>query len=351
MRSRIVWMPLLLVLLAGSIDAQEPPARMLFEDRDAIKAWLTENNVPAVGVAVIRDGVLREVRVYGELQKGTPAPVDTIFNVASLTKPIVSMTVLRLVSEGRWDLDEPLAKYWVDPDVQDDPRHAKLTTRHVLSHQTGFPNWRWMHPTKKLAFEFDPGARVQYSGEGFEYLRHALERKFGKPLAQITREVLLAPLRMTETHHAWNEHVDESRFARWHDAKGVNAYTDHRITTVNAADNLLTTVQDYGRFAVAVLANDGLSPAVADQMIARRAPISENLYMGLGWELHTGFSDGGYALVHGGSDEGVKTLVMLFPKSREGLVVLTNGDNGFRLYERLVVETLDLGREMMARAK
>ena len=247
-----------------------------FANEKAVEAWLKENHVPALGLGVIRDGELQQVSVFGELRKGVPAPHDAIFNVASLTKPIVSMLTLRLVSAGKWDLDEPLTHYWTDPDIAGDPRRDRLTTRHVLSHQTGFPNWRFMHESKKLVFEFEPGARVQYSGEGFEYLRKALEKKFDKSLAQLSREVLLTPLRMTDTQHAWNEHVDETRFARWHDANGEHAYRDDHITTVNAADNLLTTVEDYGRFAVSAMKFEGLSSAVVEQMLAPRAKIKDN---------------------------------------------------------------------------
>ncbi|MEA2465793.1 MAG: hypothetical protein QOJ98_3540, partial [Acidobacteriota bacterium] len=121
---------LAVVLFASHADAQ------------TIEAALKENKVPALGVAVIRDGRLREVKVYGELAAGVPAPYDTIFNVASLTKPVVTMLTLRLVSVGKWDLDEPLANYWTDPDVASDPRAKQLTTRHVLTHRTGFKNWR-----------------------------------------------------------------------------------------------------------------------------------------------------------------------------------------------------------------
>ncbi|MFP5246067.1 MAG: serine hydrolase domain-containing protein [Thermoanaerobaculia bacterium] len=317
------------------------------QDRAAIGKLLREHHVPAVGVGVLRDGRLQQVQVFGELSAGHPAPHDAIFNVASLTKPIVSMLVLRLVSAGEWQLDEPLARYWVDPDVAADPRHKQLTTRHVLSHQTGFPNWR----NGKLAFEFDPGTKFQYSGEGFEYLREALERKFGKSLAQLSRERLLAPLGMNDTHHAWDEHVDEARFARWHDETGKNAYTDFKITTVNAADNLLTTIEDYGRFAEAVLRNDGLLPAVAAEMVKPQVQVRDKLHMGLGWEVHTGFSNGEYALIHSGSDQGVHAVIILTPKSGQGLIVMTNGDRGFQLYERLVRDSLDLGSEIMARAK
>ena len=116
----------------------------------AIESLMKEHGIPAVGVGIIRNGELREVRVHG-------APYDTVFNVASLTKPVVTMLVLKLASQGKWDLDEPLAKHWTDPDVAAEPRAAKLTTRHVLAHQTGFANWRWMEESKKLTAASPPG--------------------------------------------------------------------------------------------------------------------------------------------------------------------------------------------------
>jgi CubicO group peptidase (beta-lactamase class C family) len=334
-------------LLALSIPVH---AQNLFDDRARIAAWLTENHVPAVGIAVIRDGRLREVKVFGELEANAPAPYDTIFNVASLTKPIVTMTTLQLVKSGKWDLDEPLAHYWTDPDIAADPRAKILTTRHVLSHQTGFPNWRFNAASKKLAFEFDPGTKFQYSGEGFEYLRKALEKKFGKTLPELASSLIFTPLGMRDTQFTWDAHTDESRFARWHDENGKHAYPDHKTTKANAADNLLTTVEDYGRFAAWVINGGGLSESLWQQMTTKQSTIAPNVFMSLGWELHQDFPNGEYALIHSGSDEGVKTLVILFPKSKQGVVVLTNGDNGYKLYERAVVESLDYGSELMKRA-
>jgi CubicO group peptidase (beta-lactamase class C family) len=145
-------------------------------DSDEIQKLLNENKIPALGIGIIQDANLTQVKVFGELQKGRIAPLDTIFNVASLTKPVVALLTLKLVSLGKWNLDEPLDKYWIDPDIKNDPRHKKLTTRLVLSHQTGFPNWRWLNKSKKLEFAYEPGTRYQYSGEGFEYLRKALEK-------------------------------------------------------------------------------------------------------------------------------------------------------------------------------
>jgi len=86
-------------------------------------------------------------------------------------------------------------------------------------------------------------------------------------------------------------------------------------------------------------------------MVKRHVTTKPNQGMGLGWEVLDGFPNGEYAILHGGSDNGVKTLIVLFPKSKQGLVLLTNGDNGFQLYERFLTEHLELGKELMARAK
>lgn len=324
---------------------------LLVHDPQQVAAWLAENKVPAVGVAVIRDGKLREVAVHGELMQGTPAPYDTLFNVASLTKPVVAMLTLRLVQEGKWQLDEPLAKYYVDPDVAGDPRHRLLTTRHVLTHQTGFRNWRREEESKKLTFHSDPGTKFGYSGEGFEYLRKALEKKFGKSLSELSRAYVFAPAGMHDTRHAWDARTDESRFARWHDAEGRNAYTDHKTTTANAADDLLTTAEDYGRFGAWVMSGAGLSDALFRDMITPHAKMRDNASIGLGWEVHSGLPGDEYALIHSGSDRGVHAVVILLPKSKQGVVVLTNSDNGYRLYERAVIESLTVGEALMKRAR
>lgn len=343
--------PSFFFLLTTQAAAQHS-GNKFFDSRKKVEHWLKDNHVPALGIGIIREGGFREIKMYGELRKNEPAPVNAIFNVASLTKPVVAMLTLKLVNDGNWDLDEPLDHYWVDPDIANDPRHKKLTTRLVLSHQTGFKNWRWLHPSGKLAFDFDPGSKFQYSGEGFEYLRKALERKFSKPIEQLTDSLIFSPLGMEETRHAWDQYTDESRFARWHDTGGINAYLNHQKTSVSAADDLLTTIEDYGKFALHVLTGAGLDTAVYSEMIRPHVSTGGDRFMGLGWEM---FLDLGpkkeYALTHSGSDQGVQTLVILLPISKQGLIIFTNGDNGYKLYEKIIVEILDIGREMMNRVK
>lgn len=343
-------MLLSLVLIACSNSAllAQQKDSGFFNQQSSILQWLADNKVPALGIGIIREGKLQQIRMYGELQKGVPAPYNAIFNVASLTKPVVSMLTLKLIDKGEWKLDEPLAQYWIDPDVMNDPRSKKLTTRHILSHQTGFVNWRWLHPSKKLAFDFEPGSRFQYSGEGFEYLRKALEKKFGKSLENLADSLILRQLKMHDTHFSWTQAVDEKRFAAWHDKEGKASYEITRQITGNAADDLLTTVEDYSNFGVWVLNGAGLSASLLKEMSKPQSSIrAEHDHMGLGWEVLDGFGNNEYAILHSGSDKGVQTLIIMLPVTKEGLVIFTNGDNGSKLYEKLITEFLTAGAAIM----
>jgi CubicO group peptidase (beta-lactamase class C family) len=346
-----------LLALASTFNAThaQTAAPINFEFEKKIPDWLKETNVPAAGVGIIENGRLKYTKVFGELKKGDatvkPAPPNTIFQVASLTKPIVEILTLQLVSRREWNLDEPLANYWIDPDVANDPRHKKLTTRHVLTHQSGFPNWRSINASNKLEFIADPGTKVGYSGEGLEYLRRALEKRFNQPLDQLAKKRLFQAYGMKNTRFFWDASIDETRFAVAHNKEG-KPYEIHKNTTANAADLLLTTVDDYGRFAVNVLKGRGLSPSVFDDMVRPQVsyPSGKNLFFGLGWMLMPDLSNGEYALIHTGSDPGVNTVVVLFPKSQRGLIVFTNGDNGVQVWTRILAEAFDVGKEMLGRA-
>jgi CubicO group peptidase (beta-lactamase class C family) len=337
---------LLLITLICVTNASAQSNETAGFDDNAIQHFLNENKIPVLGIGIIKGGKLTQVRVYGELKKGEVAPFDTIFNVASLTKPVVAVVTLRLVSAGKWNLDEPLDNYWIDPDIKGDPRHKKLTTRIILSHQTGFANWRWLNKSKKLEFAFEPGTKYQYSGEGFEYLRKALEKKFNKPIESLADELVLKPLQMRDTRFVWDANMNEARFAIGYDAN-ANPYKINKNARANAADDLLTTVEDYGKFLVSVMNGDGLSKAVFDEMTRHQIKTKENKYFGLGWEIYD-LENGEYALSHGGSDEGAKTLVVLLPKSKQGLIIFTNSDNGTNVYLKLITEYLkDHGRRII----
>ena len=340
---------LLVVLFAVFHGIAQENTAVVVPNADTIKELLKEMNVPAMGIGIIENGELKSIQVEGKIQGNLDAPTNTIFDVASLTKTITTLLTLQLVQNGDCELDKPLDSYWIDPDVQDDNFHKKLTTRHVLGHRTGFPNWRWMNEDKKLAFQFEPGTKFQYSGEGFEYLRKTLESKFDTSLEKLADSLVFKPNGMKDSHLVWNEELDSTPFSGTHDKEG-KAYEYEKAFQANAADNLLTTIEDFGNLGVNVINQKYFDAAIYEEMISPQSEVREGIDFGLGWIVFNNLPDDEYALFNAGSDTGVNALIVLLPKSRRGLVVMTNGDNGRGLAMRMVGEVLgEAGQEILGR--
>ncbi|MBA5793438.1 class A beta-lactamase-related serine hydrolase [Flavobacterium sp. xlx-214] len=310
----------------------------IFDNNSAIENWLLENKIKTLGLGIIENGKLKQVKVFGEISKGNSAPYNTIFNVASLTKPITTMVALKLVSEGKWNLDEPIYNYFTDADIAKDPRNKKLTTRLILSHQTGFPNWRSETENKKLQFLFEPGTKYGYSGEGFEYLRKAIEKKFKKPLEKLAEELVFQPLKMKDSDLIWTKNTDESRFAIGYDENG-NPYQTIKNTTANAADDLHTTIKDYGNFLVNILNGGNLSENVYLEMLKKQVKTKDNKYFGLGFEMYD-LGNGEMAISHGGSDLGTQCITFLFTKTKNGILIFTNSTVGYKIFNPLLIHYL-----------
>ena len=320
--------------------------KSFFDDNAEIEKWIKENKVPTLGLGIIENGQLKQIKVFGEIAKKVSAPYNTIFNVASLTKPVTAMIALRLISLGKWKLDEPVYKYWTDPDIASDHRNRLLTTRIILSHQTGFPNWRWMDDSKKLNFHFDPATKYQYSGEGMEYLRKALENKFKKSLQQLAKELIFQPLQMLDTHYVWDKNLDTKRLAIGYDKNG-NPYKTTKNYIPSGADDLLTTIEDYGNFLISVLNADGIEKKVYDEMISNQVASSKGKHFGLGFEIYD-LGNGEIAISHGGSDKGVQTIFFILPKTKQGLLIFTNSDTGINVYEKILKHYLgDNGQKII----
>lgn len=291
--------------------------------------------IPAASIARIRDGRIDLVVAYGLRDGVHPANPATLFNVASLTKPLAAQTVLRLASQGRFSVDEPLSKTWADPDVRDDLRAGLLTPRIMLSHQTGFANWR--HQTGgHLSFAFAPGKGYGYSGEGYEYLRHWLRARTGKPLDVQAQMQVFAPAGMRETAFTAQP---------WFKGRLALPAVDGAFIAPtlpdepSAADNVHTTARDYARFLVWLMAGGGLTPALASEqrtiqvsqgdelcnpVMPQHCPASAGF--GLGWQvIHLGTKT---FMMHTGNDAGEFSFAYWSPGTREGAVILTNGNRG-----------------------
>lgn len=310
---------------------------------EQILTWMKNENVPTVGICIIENSKVRNIKMFGNIEYHSPAPLNTIFNIASLTKPLLSVTTLKLVSTGQWNLDEPLSNYWIDPDVTNDAKHKKLTTRHVLSHQSGLPNWRGHEANGKLSFSFEPGTEWKYSGEGFEYLRKALENKFSIPIEKLVDSLLFKPLNMKDTRFYWDSNMDTTLYSNRYDTNGKQ-YEKEKWYSANASNLVLTTVEDYGKFGVSILKHKYLTPSIQNEMIKTQAITPSGNQVGLGWFLINKLPDKEYALFHSGCNRGQNTKIILLPKSKKGIVIFTNGENGSKVCEKIISEYFKYGK-------
>lgn len=305
--------PLMARPLAGKLD-------------DLMPTLMAEYHVRAAQVAIIENGRIKASRAWGIDRADKPANEDTVFRVASITKVVTAMTVLNLVEQGKWDLDQPLTRYWTDPDLADDPRSAHITTRLVLQHRTGLPNWR----DGKLKFDFDPGTGNQYSGEGLEWLRRALEKAMGETMEALATRLVFKPAGMKSTTYLWPDWVPP-RYSGEFTGDSFVGYVNE--PEANGAADLMSTAEDLARFGIWVMNGGGLSQKlwreVEDTSANANGAAPGDKLRGLGWVVtRDGARRNTLVIHHGGGQRGIATELFLVPGRKRGLVVLTNGSAG-----------------------
>jgi len=152
---------------------------------------------------------------------------------------------------------------------------------------------------------------------------------------------------MHDTNYVWGKNIDETRVALGFDKEG-NAYKTYKPKNENAADDVHTTLKDYGTFLTSVLAGKDFSEEVFQQMQTNQVASINGKHFGLGFEKYD-FKDGNYALSHGGTDKGVQTIFFIFPKTKQGVLIFTNVDDGYKVFEKILIDYLgDYGREIVA---
>ena len=305
---------------------------------DALGALARRHHVCAVTVAVVKGGKLDAVRSASGCAPAPAVDADSVFQAASLSKPLFAYAVLKLVEQGKMALDAPVLRYLpqgyrhrfdplrTEPSEQvSDPRLALVTVRMLLNHTSGFPNWA----SGPLRFDTAPGSRWSYSGEGYLLLQRAVEAVSGQPLDVFMRTQVFVPLAM---HHS--DYVRSARIAPWL-LPGTKANGAPRTTLeLNeplAAFSLHTSAADYGKF-LATLLNDG--PHLA-RLAA--APVPADAALDIGWGLGWGTEDaGGERFIwHWGNNTGYRAFVIASPGTGDGFVMLTNSENGLKLAQPL----------------
>ena len=318
---------------AGSPQTSIDRARAHVELDALVPALLDSADVPGLALAIASHGEIVWARGFGSRLRGESGAVDTntVFEAASLSKPVFAYAVMKLVEEGRFDLDKPLASYQPGAELQADPRFRRITARMVLSHTTGLPNE--VGPGELLRLQFDPGTRFGYSGEGFLYLQQVVEALVQMPLDTFVRGVVFEPLHMTRSAYRWETRFSEN-FAIGHDDYGTPR-TPSRPTTAKASASLHTTVADYARFLLAAL-DAARNNRSARDMLAPQIVVTPEISWGLGWALQK--TDSGQVFWHWGdnSNTGYTAYVQGDPARATGFVFLTNSTSGLSVSRALI---------------
>ena len=303
---------------------------------EALKILATRNHVCGVAITVIKDRKFDSMDFASGCQPALDLKSDSIFQAASLSKPIFAYAVLKLVAQGKLELDAPVVKYLpqgyrhqfnpleAEPfDLVTDPRIQAVTVRMVLNHTSGLPNWA----SGPLSFDSDPGTQWGYSGEGYVLLQRAVEAITGEPLDQFMTSQVFEPLGMNNSSYVRNEQTTQNLLP------GTKANGAPRVVVdlknPNAAFSLTTTASDYGKFLIAVLSDGHLlkqitiSPVIVDSSLG--------LSWGLGWGIERTQND--LYIWHWGNNTGYRAFVIASIRTGDGFVTLTNSENGLELAE------------------
>lgn len=292
-----------------------------------------------LSIGIINDSELRYHRVFGVKNRDTGEAVNrqTIFEGASLSKPIFAYFVLRMVENGIIDLDRPLYEYLPHPAIAEASRedYKLVTARMVLSHSTGFPN----HSGGELiALPFRPGEGFRYSGEAYQYLAAIIGHLHGvgwkSEFNKIFEREVTEPLGMEHSSFLWNDYLAT------HKAYGhQNGRPTHNDTggwsgkTFNAFSSLHSEASEYAKFLIALLKGQGLKKHTLQEMLTEQNHFEEDeaLYREkgqTGWGLGFAQKPTPYGLMHlhTGNNHDFQAYAMIVPERQYGLVIFCNSD-------------------------
>ncbi len=322
--------------------------QFLAESMDAL-------GVPGVSLAIINDNQIVLHRALGVTNLDQPAPVSeaTIFEAASLTKPVFAYFTMRMVEKGSLTLDTPLHDYvsfaelwngWYSA-LEDDDRHRSITARTVLSHTTGLPNWRWENASDELSMAFTPGDRFSYSGEGYELLADVLASIAGVDLVGLNglfQDEVTIPLGMLDASISAEPDL-ASRKATGH-VEGDPIESDWCCEgrAFMASGGLHTEALSYAAFLTAVMRGEGLSESSLNALLGPsvEVPADDPARLNDGvtaWGLGFGMrpSSHGVLHIHGGANTGYRSAFVIQRELGWGYVLFTNSDRGDALDRRL----------------
>jgi len=284
---------------------------------------------------VIEKGTTIRVSNYG-YRNNSRQPVDnhTVFNAASLSKPVFAYAVLQLVDTGRMALDTPLSTY-LPGYIPGDPQAAEITARQVLSHTSGLPGGTSARTPLKTYFT--PGEHFSYSAEGFLYLQKVVEKITGENLDATMKRLVFDPLKMNESSYVWQGRFDWD-FAKPYDA-ALRQGIEPRYPAPKSAWTLETTAADYARFLKTILSGERLKPDTAVEWLKPQVTLKKKCVVCIGndttdfdthlaWSLGWGLEPNEGAFFQWGDNDNFKSFAMGRVRDGSAIVVLTNSETG-----------------------
>jgi CubicO group peptidase (beta-lactamase class C family) len=318
---------------------------------DALTKILEHQHVPGVSIAVIHNGRIDWAKGYGVLENGKPERVDTttLFQAASISKPVSAVVALRMVENEELALDEDVnrkLRSWKIPE-NEFTRDQPVTVRRLLSHSAGLsmhgvPEFaagaelptlvQILNGESSVAAEsvrpvVEPGTTYRYSGGGYIVLQLLLTDVAGRPFAPLARELVLQPAGMSSS--TFEQPLPQwlrSRAAVGHLSDGTPVRGSWHILPEQAAGGLWTTPIDLASFMIELWRSyHGRSETLLPQHLARLMLTRQIDDFGLGLSLP---SEGIFRFQHGGGNVGYRCHMVLSVEVPDGVVIMTNGDSG-----------------------
>lgn len=312
------------------------------------KALVDARRVPGISFAVLMDGEVVSSGALGvaDLETGEPVRPDTLFEGASLTKPVVATLAMRLFEVGAFDLDESVAQVVMAPRIRDRATYASVTPRHLLAHTSGLPNWSGdpldLERGNVLEFKFPPGQGFSYSGEGYGILGEFLEKKSGRSLENLSRE-LFDELGMSCTTLAGASSQGSVARGHWGRSPSREARrTEHPI----AALSLLTHAEDYARLLRYAAVGNTFSPETLAEFRKRQVTIESSdaprSSYNLGWSLGWGVLERSDGVIYfqWGDNGPFRAFAAFSQSTANGIVYFANGSDGLLYADELAQPVL-----------
>jgi CubicO group peptidase (beta-lactamase class C family) len=316
--------------------------------------------VPGVSIAVINGGRIEWAKAYGVSEAGKTVPVTprTLFQAASISKPVGAMGALRLVQEGVLQLDEDVNQkliLWTIPESEF-THSNKVTLRRILSHSAGltvhgFPGYadgaripslievlNGIRPanTSPIRVDIEPGTKWRYSGGGFCVMQQLITDVTGKQFPQFMRDTVLSRLGMLDSTYEQPLPANlRERAATGHRKEGTIVEGKWHIYPEMAAAGLWTTPSDLARFVIELQqaragnSHKVLSPDMATEMLTPQFDRS-----GLGIVIEGSGPSAFFR--HGGSNEGFCCALIGTLETGQGVVVMTSSDTGNELIPEII---------------